>query len=272
MNFLRTISITSFSIILLCNISFSQNSSDEPFNVDTDKEIVISATGAAIGVAAIIAMLNTNQLTLNEINSLNPQGVNAFDRIAIGPYESDVLGDALLYSSFLFPLSFLTYDKTREDFGTVALMYGEAVLLNASINTLVKALTLRDRPYVYDKNSLIEPKLDVEARYSFYSGHTSMTAVNTFYTAKVYSAYISNETTKTILWTAAALIPAITGYSRVNTHNHFPTDVIVGYIVGAAIGYLIPEIHKTENSNESGSTTVPEEFIHRPVFGFQIIF
>ncbi len=109
-------------------------------------------------------------------------------------------------------------------------------------------------------------------RYSFYSGHTSMTAVNTFYTAKVYSAYISNETTKTLMWTAAALIPAITGFSRVNTHNHFPTDVIVGYIVGAAIGYLIPEIHKSENSNESSSSSVPEEFIHSPIFGFQITF
>jgi membrane-associated phospholipid phosphatase len=99
-----------------------------------------------------------------------------------------------------------------------------------------------------------------------------MTAVNTFYTAKVYSAYISDETTKTLMWTAAALIPAITGFSRVNTHNHFPTDVIVGYIVGAAIGYFIPEIHKSENSNGSTSSSIPEEFIHRPIFGFQISF
>jgi len=272
MNFLRTISISAFSIILLCNLSFSQSSSDEPFNVDTDKEVIISATGAAIGVSAIIVMMNNDPLTLNEISLLNPQDVNAFDRIAIGPYQSDVLGDVLFYSSFIFPLTFLTYDNTKEDFGTVALMYGEAVLLNTSINALVKALTLRSRPYVYDKNSLLEPKLDVEARYSFYSGHTSMTAVNTFYTAKVYSAYISNETTKTLLWTAAALIPAITGFSRVNTHNHFPTDVIVGYIVGAAIGYLIPEIHKSENSSESSNSYVPEEFIHSPIFGFQITF
>ena len=272
MNFLRAISFTAFSIILFCNLSFSQSSSDEPFNVDTDKEIIISASGAAIGIAAIIAMLNTNQLTLDEINSLNPQDVNSFDRIAIGPHQSDILGDALLYTSFLFPLSFLTYDKTIEDFGTVALMYGEAVLLNASINALVKVLTLRNRPYVYDKNSLLEPKLDVEARYSFYSGHTSTTAVNTFYTAKVYSAYISNETTKTLMWTAAAIIPAITGFSRVNTHNHFPTDVIVGYIVGAAIGYLIPEIHKSENSSEGSSSSVPEEFIHCPILGFQVKF
>jgi F0F1-type ATP synthase assembly protein I len=74
------------------------------------------------------------------------------------------------------------------------------------------------------------------------------------------------------MWTAAALIPAVTGFSRVNTHNHFPTDVIVGYIVGAAIGYLIPEFHKSENSSESNSLSTPEEFIHSPIFGFQIAF
>lgn len=272
MIFFRAISFFSLSFLFSFNISFSQGLSDEPFNIDTDKEIIISGTGAVIGAAAIIAMTNNDQLTLTEISLLNPLDVNKFDRIAIGPYKSDVLGDALFYSSFMFPLTFLAYDKTKEDFGTVALMYGEAVLINASLNALVKALTLRDRPFVYDANSLLEPKLDVDARYSFYSGHTSMTAVNTFYTAKVYSAYLSNETTKTLIWTAAALIPAITGFSRVNTHNHFPTDIIVGYIVGAAIGYLVPEIHKTENNNASSSSTIPEEFIHRPIFGFQINF
>lgn len=272
MNFFRTISFTALSIIIFYNLSFSQNSSNDPFDLDSDKEIIISGTGALIGTAAIIVMTNNDPLTLNEISSLNPQDVNAFDRIAIGPYQSDVLGDVLLYSSFIFPLTFLTYDKTKEDFGTISLMYGEAVLLNAGINALIKGLTLRNRPFVYDKSSLLEPKLNVDARYSFYSGHTSYTAVNTFYTAKVYSSYISSESTKTFLWIAAALIPAVTGFSRVNTHNHFPTDVIVGYIVGAAIGYFIPEIHKNKNSGTSSDTAAPQEFIHKPVFGFQFNF
>jgi membrane-associated phospholipid phosphatase len=272
MNFLRSISLIALLLTAFLNLSFAQNRTDDPFNVDTDKELVITGIGALIGTAAIIVNANNKPLTLNEISSLNPMDVNKFDRIAVGSYEIDVAGDILLYSSFVFPLSFLAYDKTREDFGTISLMYGEAVLLNASINAIVKTITLRDRPFVYDESSLLEPKLDVDARYSFYSGHTSMTAVNTFYTAKVYSAYISNETTKTILWTAAAIIPAISGYLRINTHNHFPTDVIVGYIVGAAIGYLIPEIHKNKNSESTNSSTVPEQFVHRPVFGFQITF
>jgi membrane-associated phospholipid phosphatase len=272
MNFLRSISFTSLLLIILFNASFSQISTDDPFDVKTDKELVITGIGALIGTAAIIINTNNTPLTLKEISSLNSQDVNKFDRIALGPYKGDVPGDIMLYGSFIFPLTFLTYDKTLEDFGTISLMYGEAVLLNASINSLVKAITLRDRPFVYDENSLLEPKLDIDARYSFFSGHTSMTAVNTFFTARVYSGYISNQTTKTILWTAAAIIPAIAGYSRINTHNHFPTDVIVGYIVGAAIGYLIPEIHKTKNSKSNNSSTMPEQFIHKPVFGFQITF
>jgi len=243
---------------------------DEPFNVDTDKEIIISATGAAIGVPAIIAMLNTNQLTLDEIDSLNPQDVNAFDRIAIGPYESDVLGDALLYSSFLFPLSFLTYDKTREDFGAVALMYGEAVLLNTSINALVKALTLRNRPYVYDKNSLLEPKFDIEARYSFYSGHTSICAAASFFTAKVFSEYLEDETAKILIWSGAAILPAAMGLMRVNSHWHFPTDVIVGYAFGALVGYFVPELHKS-NLGEDVSI-YPSIDINRPALSLQIKF
>jgi membrane-associated phospholipid phosphatase len=272
MNFLRSISLIALSLTAFLNLTFAQSTTNDPFDIDTDKELIIYGIGALLGTTAIIVNDNNKPLSLEEINLLNPQEVNKFDRTAIGQYETDVLGDVLFYGSFAFPLSFLAYDDKVENLGTISLMYGEAVLLNASINAFVKALTLRDRPFVYDTNSLLEPKLDVDARYSFYSGHTSMTAVNTFYTARVYSAYISDQTTKTILWTAAAIIPAIAGYSRINTHNHFPTDVIVGYIVGAAIGYLIPEIHKTKNSGSTNSSTVPEQFIHRPVFGFQITF
>ena len=272
MNFLRSISFLALLLTTFFNLTLAQNTTDDPFDVDTDKEIIITGIGAVIGTAALIVNANNKPLSINEISSLNPDEVNKFDRIAIGPFESDVPGDIFLYGSFIFPLTFLTYGKTQEDFGAISLMYGEAVLLNASINALVKAITLRNRPFVYDESSLLEPKLDIDARYSFFSGHTSMTAVNTFYTAKVYSEYISNQTTKTILWTAAAIIPAITGYSRIDTHNHFPTDVIVGYIVGAAIGYFIPEIHKTNINKSDNSTAIPETFNHNPVLGFQLIF
>jgi membrane-associated phospholipid phosphatase len=258
------------SVLLSLNFSFPQNPKEGPFELNTGKEAAIIGAGAVVGITALIVVLNNDKLSEDGVISCKPEDVNKFDRIAIGPYEEDMLGDALLYGSYILPLSFLTYDETREDFGTLALMYGEVILVNKGINALIKGLTTRNRPFVYDKDSPMEEKYKVNARHSFYSGHVSVTASNSFFTAKVFSEYFTDNTAKTLVWTAAAIIPAVTGFSRINTHNHFPTDVIVGYIVGAAIGYLIPEIHKYETSiNES---VAPQEFIHKPIFGFKFSF
>lgn len=258
------------SVLLSLNFSFPQNAGEGPFELNTGKEAAIIGVGAVVGLTALIVVLNNDKLTEDGFNSFKPEDVNKFDRIAIGPYQDDVLGDALLYGSYLLPLTFLTYDETREDFGTLALMYGEVFFLNKGINALVKGLTTRNRPFVYDAGSPIEEKYKVNARHSFYSGHTSVTASNSFFTAKVFSEYLTDNTAKTLIWTAAAIIPAVTGFSRINTHNHFPTDVIVGYIVGAVIGYLIPELHKYEN--DDSELTAPQQIQHKPMLSFQFGF
>lgn len=270
MNFFRTISPFALSFILSYGFSFSQNIDSEPFELSPGKEAIIISAGSTVGITALFIISNNDKLTEEGIKSLSTEEVWEFDRIAIGTYQEDLLGDALVYGSFLLPLTFLANDDAREDFGTLSLMYGEVVLLNAGINGLFKGLTTRNRPFVYDENSPTEEKYKVGARHSFYSGHTSFAASNSFFTARVFSEYLTDNTSKTLTWTAAAIIPAVTGFSRINTHNHFPTDVIVGYIVGAAIGYLIPELHKYENTNYESAT--PVQFIHKPMLGFQISF
>lgn len=269
MKFSKSTFLFALSIIFSLNTTFSQNSQKSPFELKTGKDAAIISAGAVLGISAILVMNNIDSLSNEKISDISPENVNSFDRIAIGPFSEDKLGDALLYGSFLLPLTFLTYDQTREDFGTLALMFGEVVLLNAAMNGLVKGLTTSSRPFVYDENSPLEEKYKLDARHSFYSGHTSVTASNSFFTARVFTEYLTDNTVKVLIWSAAALIPAVTGFSRINTHNHFPTDVIVGYIVGSAIGYLIPELHKTENNNV---TAAPQEFIHKPIFGFQVSF
>jgi membrane-associated phospholipid phosphatase len=266
----KTIFPLVISFLLSINFSFSQNTGEGPFELNTGKEAVIIGAGTAIGLTAFLVYLNNDGLTEDGINSIKPEDVNKFDRIAIGPYKDDVLGDALLYGSHLLPLTFLIYDETREDFGILSLMYGEVILLSAAINGLVKGLTTRNRPFVYDAGSPIEEKYKVNASHSFYSGHSSITASNSFFTAKIFTEYLTDNTAKVLIWSAAAIVPAVTGFSRINTHNHFPTDVIVGYIVGAAIGYIIPELHKYENDNSESVTT--EQFIHKPIIGFQVSF
>lgn len=270
MNIPRVICSHLFLTIILFNPSFSQNNNSSPFKIDYGTEALVLGSGAVAGITALTILLNLDPLSQEQIDKLNPDDINRFDRSFIGPYSEDYLGDVLQYGTYLLPLTFLTNKDAKKDFGDLALMYGEVLLLNASINGIVKGLSSRTRPYVYDEQSPLEEKTSSDARLSFYSGHTSNTASISFFTASIFSEYITDNTAKIFIWSTAALIPAVTGFSRVNTHWHFPTDVIVGYIIGAAIGYLIPLIHKREN--HEGEQSNSAENFYKPIIGFQIKF
>ena len=49
----------------------------------------------------------------------------------------------------------------------------------------------------------------------------------------------------------AAALPALTGYLRIRAGRHYPSDVLVGYLVGGAVGYLIPTLHKKKPKGKS---------------------
>lgn len=92
----------------------------------------------------------------------------------------------------------------------------------------------------------LNAKLTKSARYSFFSGHTSSAAAMSFFTAKVFSDYFPDSKWKPLVWTMAATLPALTGYFRIKGGKHYPTDVIMGYTVGALIGFFVPYIHQTK--------------------------
>jgi membrane-associated phospholipid phosphatase len=116
----------------------------------------------------------------------------------------------------------------------------------------------------------LSDKTSTDARISFFSGHASMTAAISFFTAKVFTEYIEDNTAKILIWTGAALLPAATAISRVNTHWHFPTDVMMGYAIGAFVGYIIPELHRTRLSDSI--SIYPVLHTNRPTLTVQIKF
>lgn len=268
MNYFRNTLLINLLIINCLN--FGQADNTRPFNLDFTREAALIGTGVAAGVTAFIILESIQPLTPQEINLLDPANVNEFDRGAIGPFKEDKLGDALLYGSYLLPLTFLAYEETNRDFLELAFMYGEVLLIQGSINGIVKGTVQRSRPYVYDKDTPLSEKTEKRARISFFSGHTSITSAVTFFTAKVFTEYIENNTTKIIIWSVAALIPAVTAVSRVNTHWHFPTDVIVGYAFGALVGYFIPELHKSKIGEKISIN--PAINLERPMLNLQFRF
>jgi membrane-associated phospholipid phosphatase len=132
-------------------------------------------------------------------------------------------------------------------FFTDAVMLGEVYLTQLGINLIVKDICGRARPYAYNQDLSYEIRTDKENSVSFYSGHTSTTAAFSFFAATVFAQQSENKNAKTIVWISAATLPAITGLMRIYSGQHFTTDVLVGYAMGAAIGYFIPKLHQTQN-------------------------
>jgi membrane-associated phospholipid phosphatase len=270
MNKLKFFSFFVLLTFIFIDFSFGQIKSSNPFNLDFNREVVIIGTGAVAVVTAYAIMENIKPFSVEEIGLLDPANVNGFDRGAIGPLTEDHVGDVLLYTSYMLPISFMAYRGTRNDILDLTCIYGELLLIQASINGIVKGTVQRTRPFVYDDETPIDKKTSIDAKISFFSGHTSMTAAISFFTAKVFTEYIDDNTVKILIWSGAAILPAVVAISRVNTHWHFPTDVMAGYAVGALIGYFIPELHKTKvNGNLS---IYPSININKPMLSLQIKF
>ena len=262
--------ILIFQLIVLTSFNFGQNNNYKPFNLNFTREAVLLGAGAAVGITSLIIIDNIEPLRPEEINLLNPADVNGFDRGAIGPFKEDHVSNALLYTSFVLPATFLLNGQMNKDFLDLALMYGEVLIVAGSVNGIIKGTIKRTRPYVYDPETEMSEKITTEAKLSFFSGHTTTTAAISFFTAKVFSEYLNNNTTKVLIWCGAAIYPALTAFMRVNNHWHFPTDVMVGYVVGALIGYFIPELHKNSN-NDNVSLHTSLDF-GKPLLSIQIKF
>ncbi len=225
------------------------------FELKTGREIFLVTLGAGLNIYNAYLQNQVVPLTPIEIAQLDPNQVNPFDRKTIDNYRQEGAGDYLLYASFLIPLAVpLTIFKGEEhksDWKVWAIMTSELLLLNGGFNGIMKASVLRIRPFVYNPDVPLELKTQKNARFSFYSAHASTTASLTFFTARLFSSYLTDTKTKTLIWIGAVTYPALTGFLRLETGRHFRTDVITGYLFGAFFGYIIPDLHRITNDRLS---------------------
>lgn len=241
-------------IFLCCGLQLSAQytpdySTTSPYKLEWKKEALITGAGLGLLTTGTILRGNSTLFTPDELLTLNPQDINAFDRIATG-YSSEQAHQAsnyFWYGSHALPFALLAGKDTRKNFGQISAMYAEVAVVNAGATLLSKYVFKRPRPYVFDSLTTAELKMRPVAKASFVSGHTSMTAANTFFFAGVFSEYYPESKWKPVVWGGAIAIPAVTGYLRVRGGRHYPTDVIAGYALGAAVGYFIPKLHKQTN-------------------------
>lgn len=212
-------------------------------------DISIGAITIGAGTTGLIKQKKNKPFTEYEINSL-AYDVNKFDHSSINrSYNKKIhlTSDIGMLAAVASPLILLADKKVRREIKYVAPMWLETFALTYALTGMTKELVRRTRPYVYYDDVPLDKKIQKDARASFFSGHTSMTASSAFFTAKVYADMNPNSKWKPLVWTGAALLPAGVGFLRYSGGKHFWTDIITGYVVGAAVGILVPHLHRNRD-------------------------
>lgn len=187
------------------------------------------------------------KFTEEDLQFHDPLNLNRFDRLActqLNPWAGPA-SDWTLRAGMVAPVALLLLDKnTRSEAGIYSIMFAESILLTNGVTGIFKGSFQRSRPLIYNPNCDLLLKTERNARYSFFSGHASNTANYAFFAAQVFSDNNPDSKLKPFVWGTAIVLPAATGYFRFKAGKHFPTDVILGYAVGATIGWLVPHLHK----------------------------
>jgi membrane-associated phospholipid phosphatase len=235
-----------FYILLLCCcllLGLNAQKQNGPYYLSLKREMLYSGSGLVGTVGAFFLHKRLPTLTAGELALPN---LNGFDKMGLGNYSQKArnFSNQTLFSTLGLPVLFLAGKNSRRDISTIGFLYIETMLINQGITDLVKVGALRPRPYLFEENFPGTTVLSGNDRSSFFSGHTSSAATASFFTARVFADYYPNSKLRPYVWGVAAALPALTGYLRIRAGRHYPSDVLAGYLVGGAVGYLIPMLHK----------------------------
>lgn len=121
-----------------------------------------------------------------------------------------------------------------------AIFIGESLGASVFITLAMKSIVKRDRPY--DTYPEID-NVTEESSYSFPSAHTSFAFATATSLSMVYPKWY--VIAPSFLWAGTV------GYSRMHLGVHYPSDVLVGAIVGSGSAYLCYKLNKWINKKRA---------------------
>jgi membrane-associated phospholipid phosphatase len=238
---------------------FSQKKDDHQKVYRVRLAYELPASVACIGLSSIGFKQLGKVATLSEsqVAGLNPYDINSFDRpIAFldpaGFENAQKKSDLFLNVAIFSPALLVIDKKIRKDWLDLLTMYVVTHAVDNAIYFAANFSVRRARPFTYNPEVPMESKTGEGKSNSFFSGHTAFSAASTFFAAKVFTDYNHIKGWKRIMWYGIASVPpAVVGYYRTRAGKHFKTDVIAGFISGAASGILVPELHRIKKKNDN---------------------
>ena len=249
--------ILIFSQTSLCQTADStspQKTNTKRYHVNYLTGSGILAAGLVTDYFAIKQLQSKPQITDAELLALNTDVINPIDRWALHQDPSQrktfsKISDVMQPPLFVILPVLLGLDKKiRKDWLDILFMYAEGHIITFTFynySWFGAMFQDRFRPLTYYTELSLPERNASGNRNSMFSGHVGSTAFASFFIAKVYCDYHPEiGAAKYLLYTAALVPPVVMGYLRVRALAHFPSDDLIGLTLGAAVGIILPEIHK----------------------------
>lgn len=239
-----------------------------PYELEVGREAAILGSSAVLLGVGWLAGRDGVPLTEAEIAALDPTGLNFLDRPATRRWSpaADHASDYLVYAQLAAPVFQMVIGPGRDEGGRLALLYGETLLLGGATTFALKSLVGRTRPFVYNDDPRIpaELKRSTTACRSWPSGHTTSAFASMVFFAATFEKLQPGSAARGWVWGGCLAAATTTGVLRYAAGRHYPTDILVGAVIGAAAGWLVPRWHEIEPDGASGGA--PTTFALR--FGF----
>ncbi len=217
----------------------------------------LALTGAGAGLALSGFFLEDGDPPAWDGVPLDPSGVPAFDRWTVNPYsrELDDAGTALQLAAMATPAVLAAADT--DQWLTIGVMYAQSVLIVGGLKNTMKGLTDRNRPYMYTDEPSPEGVADGDRLNSFPSGHTAYAFNGAVFTATVFQEYFPESPWRVPVIAGSMSLAAATAVLRVESGNHFFSDVLAGAAIGGLTGRLVPGLHRQDDRPSEGLSITP---------------
>ena len=138
---------------------------------------------------------------------------------------------------------------------TVEQAYYDLIYARENVTVQEKAVELATQLVVENKKRVevgalapLDEKQETNARRAFFSGHATNSFASAVFLSTVYATYFPQSPWKPVIWAASLATAGVVAWFRVASGQHFPTDVLTGAIVGSAVGFIVPELHRSDGA------------------------
>jgi membrane-associated phospholipid phosphatase len=252
-----------FSLILLASLVHSQATRYYDANPKLDGILLSSAVSMGI-----LGQWRYRQMTPYQ-GDFSSENLLPWDKPFAGQHSlqaaraSDYMLGFSAVPITLWTTEWLQGSMDSREYATTWLMATEVLLLQSGLNLAVRSLQVWPRPFMLGNKGSAQERSSAQASGSFYSGHASGAFSVAAFSSALYATRHSQGYSKYVFTAGAFSIASSVAILRVMAGKHYPSDVIVGALVGSFIGWLVPALHEVQESEsplgikKTGISAVP---------------